>query len=492
VGTQGCEQANTLPTLEQALGAADNDEDADRIFLGPGTYTAKTAPGFDYARTDAPVEIIGAGRQSTVLTSPAGATGNVIFLNGAPGSSIHDLTIKIPAGVATPNYRGLTTTNYARRIDVVESDQQNGTRGVMLVNGGTLVDSTVSMSSPGSATGVWMQMSAASAEPSLVRDSRIDAATGIWADGGGRVERSVITGIGPGLYAQGGHTAVEQSLIRGTMDTSTDVYASPGVTGTTLRLDGDTLVGTGDPTNDGVVAFGGNSAQNVHVDVVNTVIAPRGALVTLANGPGRATIAASYSAYDSAQNSPTTPYQGVTEHDIVNPADLGFVDPGTGNFRLRPGSALVDAGDPDSARGADLDGNLLIADGNGDGTARRDIGAYELSPPAPAGPAPGPVPDKQPPLVSGFRASRTALTYGLSESARVTVTIQRRLAGHRARYGTVGKLSASATGGKNRTRVAARLRRKEARPGRYRAVIVATDAAGNRSKPKTATFRVSR
>jgi hypothetical protein len=72
----------------------------------------------------------------------------------------------------------------------------------------------------------------------------------------------------------------------------------------------------------------------------------------------------------------------------------------------------------------------------------------------------------------------------------VTVRIQRRLGGRRARYRTLGKVSAKAAHGANRTRLGARLRRKEARPGRYRAVIVAVDAAGNRSAARVASFRV--
>jgi len=44
----------------------------------------------------------------------------------------------------------------------------------------------------------------------------------------------------------------------------------------------------------------------------------------------------------------------------------------------------------------------------------------------------------------------------------------------------------------NRTRLSARLRRRDARPGRYRVLITATDAAGNRSAKKAASFRVKR
>ena len=89
-------------------------------------------------------------------------------------------------------------------------------------------------------------------------------------------------------------------------------------------------------------------------------------------------------------------------------------------------------------------------------------------------------------------ARRAAVSYTLSESARVIVKVQRRLAGRRARYSTLGKVARAATQGTNRVKLSRRIRARDARPGRYRAVITAVDAAGNRSAPKVATFLVTR
>jgi hypothetical protein len=46
--------------------------------------------------------------------------------------------------------------------------------------------------------------------------------------------------------------------------------------------------------------------------------------------------------------------------------------------------------------------------------------------------------------------------------------------------------------GSNRVRFSGRIGRRALRPGSYRATIVATDAAGNRGKARTARFRVVR
>ncbi len=66
--------------------------------------------------------------------------------------------------------------------------------------------------------------------------------------------------------------------------------------------------------------------------------------------------------------------------------DPSFADPAGGEYRLRAGSACIDAGDPafDAHDALDLDGNPRQADGDGDGLSIVDLGAYEFSAPCPA------------------------------------------------------------------------------------------------------------
>ncbi|MCA1586284.1 MAG: right-handed parallel beta-helix repeat-containing protein [Acidobacteria bacterium] len=57
-----------------------------------------------------------------------------------------------------------------------------------------------------------------------------------------------------------------------------------------------------------------------------------------------------------------------------------FVDPATGDLRLRSSSPGIDRGDPSVPHyGVDFDGNPVPADGTGDGVPVIDVGAYELS-----------------------------------------------------------------------------------------------------------------
>jgi hypothetical protein len=62
-----------------------------------------------------------------------------------------------------------------------------------------------------------------------------------------------------------------------------------------------------------------------------------------------------------------------------------FVDPVNGNFRLKLGSVGIDAGDPapPDPPTSDFDGGARVLDGDHDGTARSDMGAYEFVFPTP-------------------------------------------------------------------------------------------------------------
>lgn len=103
----------------------------------------------------------------------------------------------------------------------------------------------------------------------------------------------------------------------------------------------------------------------------------------------------------------------------------------------------------------------------------------------------------------------TRVRYRLSEAAMAKFTIERAAKGRKrgrrcvaptkknrkarrcTRYVRLkGSFSHASKTGSNSFRFTGRLRRKKLRPRRYRLVIVATDAARNRSKPRRARFRV--
>ena len=149
-----------------------------------------------------------------------------------------------------------------------------------------------------------------------------------------------------------------------------------------------------------------------------------------------------------------------------------------------------------------------------------------VTPSAPLRPVPAP--DTIDPLLSAlsvsparFRAARRGpsnppragarVRYTLSEPARFTARVERAASGRRAgrrcvsprrakrgarrcvRYITLrGSIAHAGRAGSNTFRFSGRLRGRSLRPGRYRLRGVATDAAGNSSRPRRTRFRISR
>jgi subtilisin-like proprotein convertase family protein len=98
--------------------------------------------------------------------------------------------------------------------------------------------------------------------------------------------------------------------------------------------------------------------------------------------------------------------------------------------------------------------------------------------PGSVAPVVGPVVDRDAPLIGGLRVRGRTVRYALSEPASVTVRLLR---GKRR----VATLRHAGTAGANRAAL------RGLRPGRYRLVLTAADAAGNRSTSRARTFRVA-
>ena len=491
-----CAPVNHRDKFQNALTAAAATPEADRVLLGAETYTAPTIDGFVYNAPGSPVQIVGAGVGRTILTGPTGAN-SVLALSGAVGSEVSDLTIQIPQGAEA----GLHTDNVARRIEVDDATPFNASHtGVFLSNGATLEDSTVTLVD-GPTRGVFVV-------DGHVTHSTVTGATGITINTGS-IEGSRVKGL-TGVEAYGGTSSIVSSQIIGGEDYGIHVGSYAWVDRTTVNADNVTILGAG--PGSGVYATTKlDTGWSAELHLTNSVI--RGFASSLgasALGTGEAKVVASYSDYaPPSAGAAEGAKASISEANISNVGNAGFADSAHGDFHLLPGSPLIDAGDPATVQGLDLDGNPLITDGTGDGTARRDIGAFEAPAGSPSGqPAPT---DTQAPLITSFRATPklfaigrastpraarahhgTRFRYTLSEQARVSVKIQRRLRGHRARYRTVGKLTRSGKAGVNRIRFTGRIGKRALRAGRYRARMTAIDTAGNRSAQRTARFRIAR
>jgi hypothetical protein len=176
---------------------------------------------------------------------------------------------------------------------------------------------------------------------------------------------------------------------------------------------------------------------------------------------------------------------------------------GDDDFHLLPSSPALDKGNPAtvSLPTQDYDGAPRPIDGDGDGVARRDMGAYEYQPPGPPGDSggngpgdgtqppqtSGPPRDTKAPVIDGLRLKRRTLEVTVSESASVEVTL-RPSGTTQSKKAKRVLLRFKAKAGKNKFK----LKRKKLKAGRYKLTAVATDAAGNRSKPKSRRIRIGR
>ena len=188
-----------------------------------------------------------------------------------------------------------------------------------------------------------------------------------------------MTGSDFGVRALANVTTVRSSVIHLIGGNGTGISADTQTASTTLNADGVTVGPRLSPMWWGSARRPrSRPPRALRVKLTNSILRGGGkALFAQSAGAGDATVAASYSDYDPSFNTSTGPTQ-IGEANVSNVGDAGFVASGSGDFRLLPTSKLVDAGDPATAQGVDLAGNPLVADGNGDGIARRDLGAFEV------------------------------------------------------------------------------------------------------------------
>jgi Ca2+-binding RTX toxin-like protein len=265
---------------------------------------------------------------------------------------------------------------------------------------------------------------------------------------------------------------------------------------------------------DGDDVLAGNGGDDAldgdkHADTVSYADAPSGVKVTLGVlgqqntfGAGKDTLADVESLTGSAFADVLTGDDGPNVVEGGAGGDQVAAKGGADTLKLRDGEADTadcGAGDPDTA----------ITDETGIDTLG-GCEAVDALPPAktPADPVPPPVTpqplpeqpgqptqpsggaggDRTAPVLSALRRRGGRIVFRSSEKARVSVLIVRdRGRRSRPRFRAVHSLSRAAVAGRNRVALPKRLRN-----GRYRAVVVATDAAGNRSKKVRVTFRIAR
>ena len=496
------------PDLETAMKTNGSDGVPDRVFVDAITYTNPAS--IDPAGTD-DLEVIGAGPAKTRLTSSSTGAGWVVDLNLAPRDvTMRDLRIVVPAlggNTSAVHSNGDTFQN----VDI--EAQEADARGISPAEGGTTFrDGALLTTGAGTYTyGFWSDSGAAAEGELLIERSVIaNALRSVSVD---RAETPLtmrrVAILNPGETAVSASASNDVAIDNSVIETgsSSPIYlysttpSAQDVALTNVTVDSSSGDSTVPAITGTVQATIGNGSIDIEID--SSIIRGFDKAWQLQSPAGNASIGDIFVAaeYSNLVPNGTNTGNGTTflapTNSQSDPRFSGF-----GDYRLRPDSPAIDAGNP-SATGLapDFFGVARPVDGNEDGTAIRDQGAYEYRPPVKPRPAcevnpalcqPPPPQDTTAPKVNRvlFRApTRTRsgyLKFTLSEPATVRATLKPTPAGKGRNKRKTLKLTANGRAGVNRVKI----KKGKMKLGRYRLTISATDAAGNRSGTLAGKVRV--
>lgn len=372
------------PSITDAVNNA--QPTGDTIFIGAGTYNESVD---DSGKA---ITFVGAGVGKTIIQG----LGSPAFNVQASGSTLTGLTIRL---YNAPGETGLQLAGTALNVAVTGAGTMNATNsiGVALVHG-SFSRGTVSLP----LTGGDVTNYGGVIGPGNLNDSTVTAAVGI-ADAGGispgipTVHRVHIL-ANQGVLVETQPFTMDGSVIRTVPGSSPEL----GIGFDQLTMFGSfslrhvDLIGSSSPGSTGAsaVAYGLVEPATTTALLESSIVRGYATSVSaLANntglGPTSTTITVSHTFYDSARATTVAIAGG---HAVINrdsrSANLDplFVNPATGDFRLKAGSTAIDGGESALAAGesiTDLDGHArAIAGHNGDAPTS-DIGAYEFQPHAP-------------------------------------------------------------------------------------------------------------
>lgn len=332
-----------------------------------------------------PVDIVGAGAgaDGTILRS---ANSNFSLDIQLPGSTVSNLRVRVEnqTGIFESGIFLSGAGVVANGVTVLGEPGVDNAVGVIVRTGAILRNSLVQVPLGNANQAIGAEEGAFIENVSAAGERMIDARTS-----GAPVDIRRLRSSTPsheGIVALGGGSVnVSDALIRlsgGSTGGGLMAEATPAGSPTIVARHV-TVVGTGDAVNAGrgVYAGGFNAGRNPTVDVRDSIFhALSTDLEVEAFSGSIARIPIGYSDYNPAKVVDTSAGDAAVVAGAGNLlANPGFVDGAAADFRLRADSQMIDRGSPGGGSTTDLDGLPRPNDGNGDGVAVRDLGAFSTS-----------------------------------------------------------------------------------------------------------------
>lgn len=464
------------PNLQTAVETNGGDGVPDKVIVDAFTYVDDQTLEPDGSD---PLTIVGAGPDKTVITSSSNLSIYVMTQGfGERPISLKDLSIVAPASFPDTGGAGLFLES--GKLDNVNIESKNvglqtglNAAGKFEYNGGRIFSSEGGSISTGVQT--------YGTEPGQATLDGVDivgAVIGLYLTDSDQpvvFENGRILGTmnGVSVQAAGGDLSVSNSVIEaGSAAGFTMGSAVSDITH--LDITNSTVVSAGHPSVQAISGVVQNqpNRDSIRVRVNSSIFRDFDSTFNL-SAPAASSLGDAYISFENSNfNLLGTRTGDGTTYVPVSNINQDPLFSTAGDYSLSAGSPSIDAGDPLLTEPVtDILGASRTVDGNGDGIAVRDQGAYEFSPVGT---------DSTPPKLSKLKykpakgKKKATLSLTLSEAAVVRATFKP--IGKKAKKKTYS-FARQGKAGANSIKL-----KKKIRTGKYRLSVTATDAAGNMSK----------
>ncbi len=398
----GISEAPTGAGIQTALDAAAASTGvADTVLIGAGTY--QRAFGFFYSGSGAnTITISGAGKSSTILENdtPAVTTSAAfegLHIHTNTGSVIKNVGIVVP-DCNTPgncNNDGLDIAGVdVTGVSVTDSGASTTSFLGALIDNSTLTSTTFVLTGPNTRA-----IESTNGTPSQLTKVDVTASSGAFALNGSTLSLtdSKFTDSTQGIGASNGTMLADNSIVQVTGAGGFGV----GMLSASASFNGDhlTIDYTGPPTATGYGAdLSPNAASTADLD--DTIISGWPVNHALRR-QGSMDVNVTYSDLEGGHSDNGVGGTGTYSPGVIDAAP-SYV---AGAYQLQADSPAIDTGYPLDSGITDYAGASRFIDGNGDGTATTDIGAFEFQPHAPTASVQPSVASAGPGKSVGFDAS---------------------------------------------------------------------------------------